>query len=280
MKPLVTAFVTVYNEETWIERAVRSLLDQSLRDIEVLVLDDGSTDRTPQILDAIQDERLRVIHSPRRGRAAALALATTEARGKYLANLDADDEAFPTRLENQARFLEDMTDHGWVGCAEQREDTQRGENVVRIYPETDSAIRRQAAKCIPYCHSAVMFRRDLVQRGINYDPAQPFLIDFEFFIRVAKHCRAANLPEALVKRRVRNESYFQRSFSTQAQNRRLAYLCSRAIREFKLSPLRYVFPASRLVYPWIPNRLKRHVRAHNGLAETTCHGEETPCGSA
>ncbi|MBN2023855.1 MAG: glycosyltransferase family 2 protein [Pirellulales bacterium] len=280
MKPLVTAFITVYNEETWIEPAVRSLLDQSLRDIEVLVLDDGSTDLTRQILDAIADPRLRVIHAPRQGRAASLARATTIARGKYLANLDADDEAFPARLEMQARFLENMPEYGWIGSAEQREDTQRGDNVVRVYPETDKAIRRQAAKCIPYCHSAVMFRRNLVEQGINYDPSQPFLIDFEFFIRVAKHCKVANLPEALVKRRVRNESYFQRSFSTQSQNRRLAYLSSCAIREFGLSPLHYVFPASRLAYPWIPNTLKRQLRARNGLAETDYRREQTPCGSA
>ncbi len=106
MEPIVSVFVTVYNEQTWVEKAVRSVLDQSLRDIEVLIVDDGSTDGTRTILDGIDDPRLRVLHRPREGRATALAFATRTCRGKYLANLDADDEAFPDRLMEQSRFLE------------------------------------------------------------------------------------------------------------------------------------------------------------------------------
>ena len=267
MQPKATAFITVYNEEQWVERAVASLLTQTLREIEVLVVDDGSTDRTPQILDSIRDDRLRVIHRERSGRAAALAFACSEARGKYLANLDADDEAFPERLAKQVRFLEAHPDHALVGCGEERDDSQRNEHIHRLYPESDADIRRQAAKCIPYCHSAVTFRRDLIEQGINYDPAQPFLIDFEFFLRVAMHYKVANLPEVLVMRRARNESYFQSRFSTAEQNRRLAVFCARAVREFGLPLYYYLYPAARLIYPRLPNAVKRIIRRRQGLRE-------------
>jgi glycosyltransferase EpsE len=266
--PLATAMMTVYNGETWLEQAVRSLLGQSLRDVEILVIDDGSTDRTVEILDSFDDDRLRVVHRSRSGRAASLALAATLAGGKYLANLDADDEAFPERLERQVAFLEKHPDYGWVGSGEEREDSQRNEHVMRLYPETDEAIRRQAAKCIPYCHSAVMFRRELVLGGVNYDPAQKYLIDFEFFLRVAKRCKVANLPEVLVKRRLRNESYFQANFTRARQNARLAWLCGKAIRQFGLPLSCYMFPLARLGYPLVPNFLKRRVRANSGLIET------------
>jgi len=266
--PIATAFLTVYNEQRRIRRAVDSLLRQTLRDIEVLVVDDGSTDRTPAILAAIDDRRLRVLRRERMGRAAALALATTEARGQYLANLDADDEAFPRRLERQVAFLEAHPEVGWVGSAVDRDDRQRGEHVVRTYPQSDAAIRRQAARCIPYCHSAVMFRAELMRQGINYDRQQPFLIDFEFFIRVANRYEVANLDEVLVTRRVRSESFFQSRFSTTRQNPRLASLCTRAIREFHLPFPYYVYPVLRLGYPFMPLALKRLVRSRTGLVET------------
>ncbi len=267
MKPKVTAYMTVYNEKQWVGRAVDSLLSQTLRDTEILVIDDGSTDGTDQILGSFDDPRLRVITTTRRGRAAALAFATTEARGEYLANLDADDEAFPNRLKEQARFLDAHRDHGWVGSGEAREDTQRHERQVRTYPETDEAVRHQAAKCIPYSHSAVMIRKEVLQAGANYDPEQKYLIDFEFFLRVALRWKVANLPEPLVMRRLRNESYFQSRFSTSRQNLRLAQLCRRAIGQFRLPRSYYLFPVARIIYPLVPNRLKRMVRRRNGLPE-------------
>jgi glycosyltransferase EpsE len=269
-EPKVSVFITVYNEAELVGRAVRSVLNQTLRDFEVLVVDDGSDDGTAETVAAIRDPRLRLIRRARMGRAAALAYACTQARGRYLANLDADDTAYPLRLERQAAFLDAHPDHAWVGCAEDREDTQRDEVFSRVYPRDDADIRRMAAKCIPYCHSAVMFRRSLLDEGLNYDPAQSFLIDFELFLRVAARHKVANLPDPLVKRYVRNESYFQSRFSTARQNRRLALLCARAIRAFRLPPQYYVYPLARLIYPWLPNVFKRRVRGRQGLIES--HG--------
>lgn len=266
--PLVTCVITVYNEARLIETAVRSLLDQTVRDIEVLVINDGSTDQTSNVLARINDHRLRAVDIPRAGRAAALTKACAFARGHYIANLDADDSSYLHRLERQTTYLDVHPEHAWLGCGEARVDSQRNEVFSRIYPPDDADIRRMAAKCIPYCHSGVMFRRSLLDEGLNYDPAQPFLIDFEFFLRVAARHKVANLPEPLVKRYVRGESYFQSRFSRARQNRRLALLCARAVREFGLPLHYYLYPLARLVYPWLPNSLKRRVRSSQGLAES------------
>lgn len=211
---------------------------------------------------------MRLIQRERSGRADSLAFACRKAKGKYLANLDADDEAYPTRLTKQVAFLEKHQDYAWVGGGEEREDTQRNEHIKRLYPETDQKIRAQCAKCIPYCHSAVMFRQTLIEQGLNYDPKQPFLIDFEFFLRVAKRYKVANLPEIVVKRRARDESYFQRNFSAHKTNRRLARFCAKAVYEFKLPPFHYTYPLLRLAYPLIPTALKRIIRGRHGLAES------------
>lgn len=269
MVPKVTALVSVFNEETLIRRAVASLLGQTLRDIEVLVIDDGSTDGTGAAVARLGDDRLRLIRRGERGgQATALALGGREARGRYVANLDADDEAYPERLERQAAFLDANPDHAWVGCGEEQVDTRRGEHFRRLYPPTDRAIRRQAAKCIPYSHSGVMFRRSLIDEGINYDSSEPIFIDFDLFIRVAARHKVANLPEVLVRRYVRGESFYQRTFSTGRQNRRLALLSAKAVHRFRLPPWYYAYPALRLAYPLLPNGVKSRVRVRQGLEET------------
>ena len=267
MPVTVTAMITTYNEEAHVARAVASLLAQDVHDLEVLVVDDGSTDGTLDVLRKIAEPRLRVATPGRLGRAGALAYAVREARGRYIANLDADDEALPGRLERQAAFLDAHPEVAWLGGAEEMVDERRGERFVRRYPEDDAAIRRQAAKCIPYSHSAVMFRRSLLDEGLSYDPAQPYLIDFELFLRVARHHAVANLAEAVVRRNVRAESYFQSSFSTARQNRRLARLCARAVRQLGLPVWYYAYPAARLGYPLLPDSLKRVVRRRQGLVE-------------
>lgn len=266
--PRVTAIITVYNEENLIKRAVDSLLEQTLSDIEVLIIDDGSSDRTPEILESIGDVRLRVIRGQRMGRAKALKLACEQARGDYIANLDADDIAYPERLEKQVAFLDTHQDHAWVGCGEERRDSQRNEHVARLYPLTDGEIRRQCAKCIPYTHSGITFRRSLIEEGINYDPAQPYLIDFEFFLRVARRYKVANLPEVLACRYVRNESFFQSRFKTSRQNRRLARFGLQSVIWFRLPWYYVAYPLARLIYPHLPNQLKRIVRSLQGLQET------------
>lgn len=267
--PLITVILTVYNEEILIKRAINSILTQSLSDFEVLVIDDGSNDNTPSVLSemARSDSRVRYILGDRIGRARALKLACEEAKGEYIANLDADDVAYPNRLQLQSKFLDSHSDYAWVGCGEERRDTQRHEHINRVYPLTDSAIRKQCAKCIPYTHSGIMFRRSLISEGINYDPEQPYLIDFEFFLRVAKKYKVANLPEILACRYVRDESFFQSSFKVQKQNRRLAYFGLLAILWFRLSPLHAIYPLARLVYPLLPNRVKYKIRSRQGLSE-------------
>lgn len=264
----VSVIMTAYNASKTIDRAIQSLLESNDRLDEIVVVDDGSDDNTLGSLQAYSDDRVRVYAPGRLGRARALQYAVERTEAAYIANLDADDECLPGRLDKQAAFLDDESDVAWVGSAEEMVDERRDERFIRRYPQEDAMIRRQAAKCIPYSHSAVMFRRSLLEEKLNYDPTQPYLIDFEFFLRVAARHKVANLPEPLVRRYVRTESYFQSTFSTARQNRRLARLSARAVRLFGLPASCYVFPLARLVYPWLPGAVKRRVRNLQGLQET------------
>lgn len=262
-----TALITVFNEETWIAQAVQSLLKQTLSDIEILIIDDGSTDTTPEILADFNDPRLRILRVDRIGRAAALTKGVQEAIGTYVAILDADDEAYFDRLKKQIEFLDAHPEVAWLGCGEERRDTQRGETAERLYPTEDTAIRRMAARCIPYSHSGVTFRRSLLEEGLNYDPEVPYLIDFEFFLRVAERHVVANLGEVLVMRRLRHESFFQSRFKRRAQNRKLARLSAGAVRRFGLPVWHLGFPLARLGYDFVPDVIKQHLRRTAGLTE-------------
>ncbi|MFC4991800.1 glycosyltransferase family 2 protein [Rubritalea tangerina] len=265
---VVTGLITVYNGASHIAQSIESLLMQSLRNIEVLVIDDCSSDSTVDVIKSIDDSRVRLIASKERlKRAKALMLGCDEAKGQFIAILDADDYAYPERLEKQVAFLHDNPECVWVGSAEERVDSQRHEHVVRQYPLNDEGMRRMASKCIPYCHSAVMFRKNLIEQGHNYDPSVPYLIDFEFFIRVARLGKVANLPDKLAKRDIRHESYFQGQFKRKDQNRYLAQLGLKAVSEFKLPPWYAFNPLARLVYPRLPVFMQKLARFMGGIKD-------------
>lgn len=106
--PLVSVIIPAYNVEAYVEAAVRSVLDQTLADIEVIVVDDGSKDATGEILDrmAHDDPRLTALHVQNGGAPAARNLAIDRARGRYLVFVDADDECAPTMLERLAQIMD------------------------------------------------------------------------------------------------------------------------------------------------------------------------------
>ena len=114
--PLVSVLVAVANGERYVRQALESVLRQRVTDLELLVVDDASTDATPQILEAVEDERLRVLrHEERRGLAASLNSGLDEARGRYLARMDGDDVALPDWLARSLDLLERSASVGFVG---------------------------------------------------------------------------------------------------------------------------------------------------------------------
>src|SRR5438128_1485891 len=106
--PVVSVVTSVYNGERYLLPSLESVLGQQGVDLELVVVNDGSTDRTGQILDdlASRDNRLRVLHQTNRGLTEALARGCSEARGRYIARHDADDLSLPGRLRRQQRLLD------------------------------------------------------------------------------------------------------------------------------------------------------------------------------
>lgn len=198
--PTVTVLLPAFNAAAWLGPAVESVLAQSFADLELLVMDDGSTDATPRILARYLDERMRVIRDKNRGLVSVLNHGIELARGKYVARMDADDVAHPRRLELQTAFLERHRDVGICGTWFR---TTHGSRRVSVCPPTGhDDISAHLFFRSPFGHPTVMMRRDFLEtRRMRYDAAARHAEDFDFWVRARQWTRFANLPRFLLEYR-------------------------------------------------------------------------------
>jgi glycosyltransferase EpsE len=262
MMTKVSVITAVYNGEAYFDRAPPSVLAQTIDDFEWLIVDDGSSDRTPQLLHqlAARERRVRVLSPGRLGFAGALNYAIEHARGVYIANQDFDDRSYPDRLRLQAAFLDAHPEVGVVGGRYLLIDETRGERYERRPPEEHAQIVRAMASRIPFAHTVVMFRKEAWRQAGGY-PQLDSLVDFRLWIEFGRRgWRFANLPALIGEHVVHEQSYFLSNFKYQARQRNLAQLQLSAIRTFGLPQWMNIFPAGRYFYWALPDGVKRAVR--------------------
>jgi glycosyltransferase involved in cell wall biosynthesis len=260
--PAVSVLMSSYNAGGWLDAAVRSVLDQTFGDLELIVIDDGSTDGSASRLRAIGDPRLRVERQPRAGLTRALIRAAALARAPLLARLDADDLSAPDRLARQVAHLGAHPEIGLLGTAA-REVTADGREcgVVRP-PEADRALRRTLIRRNPFVHSSIVMRRDLVERAGGYDATFPVAQDYDLWLRLSELTRLANLPDVLVTRRLVPERV-----SAHREAERLhaeARARWRAIRRGGYPPWCAVFVVRPVLALAAPGGIRRWLRAARG----------------
>jgi glycosyltransferase involved in cell wall biosynthesis len=194
--------MSVHNGAPWVADAVRSVLAQTAGDLELIVIDDDSTDATPEILGGVRDARLRFERQARLGLTRSLNRALALARAPLVARLDADDVALPERFARQRAFLDAHPDVGLLGTGAREVDAAGREVAVVVPPTDDAAIRRTLIRRNPFVHSSVMLRRELVLRAGGYDETLPVAQDYDLWMRISRVTRLANLAEPLVVRRL------------------------------------------------------------------------------
>lgn len=198
--------MSVYNGEQFLELALDSILAQTFRDFELLALDDGSRDATPQILlaYAARDSRVRPIIRENRGLVASLNQLLEEARAPIIARMDADDICLPARFERQLAFLAANPDYGVVGC--HTDDIDEDGNPWPVTPPQhptshEAFIAAIEADTPLLCHPATMYRREVVLAVGGYHPAFRHCEDLDLWLRLSNRTRICSLPEPLLRYR-------------------------------------------------------------------------------
>lgn len=245
----VSVITTVYNAESSIRATVESILAQDHEDFEYLIVDDGSTDGTLDVLSEIHDDRIRIIQlKDRLGRARALNVAVTESTRPLLTNIDADDAAFPHRISTQAAMMRDDPELGLVGGAYVTLDEAGVAWVVRP-PTAHQEITACFATHFPMCHSAVTYRKEALTEAGAFNPLHRSRIDFDAWIRIlAGRWRVAQTEELVAVHTKYPTSHFAREFSTGRSSVELLNRNLTAVRELALGRRAYGKALARFAY--------------------------------
>ncbi|MFX0022555.1 MAG: glycosyltransferase family 2 protein [Candidatus Hermodarchaeota archaeon] len=207
--PKVTVLMPIYNGETYLNEAIESILNQKYQDFEFLIIDDGSKDRTQQIINSFEDPRIRLIFNEKNiGLSRSLNKGIYLSRGQYIARMDCDDISFPERLLKQVDFMDNHPEVGICGTWVELIGTKTG--IVWKYPTEHDEIRISMVFSSAIAHPSVIMRtKKLKEYNLRYNPDFQIAQDYEFWQRCSKILRLANIPEVLLKYRITSTSHFR-----------------------------------------------------------------------
>ncbi len=194
--------MSVYNGERYLREAMDSILSQTFHDFEFLIINDGSTDGSSEIICSYKDPRIRLINfDTNKGLIAALNKGIGLAQGSYIVRMDTDDVSLPMRIEKQVNFMDRNPDIGaagsWavtIGMAKSR----------KIITETNTAMLRcKLFFANPLLHPTVIIRTCVLQKyNLLYDAAYCHSEDYKMWLDISEHTKLSNVPEVLLKYRI------------------------------------------------------------------------------
>lgn len=208
MQPAISVLIPSYNSGRYLQYSVHSVLQQTFGDFELLVVNDASTDNTADVLGAIQDPRLRVLtNNANLGIVGSLNRALGEARGRYVARMDADDVCHPCRFAQQAAFLDDRPEVSLVGSGIRLFENGRL-RPARQSPETDPGVLRWLLHISnPVVHPSMMFRAEVARRLCYYlSHDMQYAEDFDFLHRMLQQGVVAVMPDTLLVYRLHDQN--------------------------------------------------------------------------
>ncbi|MBI5787570.1 MAG: glycosyltransferase [Candidatus Schekmanbacteria bacterium] len=198
--PKVSVLMSVYNGERFLRDSIESILKQTFQNFEFLIVNDGSTDRSREIILSYLNQRIKLIDNGQNiGLTRALNKGLSLAKGEYIARMDADDLSLPARLEKQAAFLDAHPETGVLGInnwiIDERGDEVRKDNRLIGHEEIMAGLLSENR----FVHSSLMFRKKFLDMQGYYAEHYPYAQDYELILRLSEVCKLANLPEYLHK---------------------------------------------------------------------------------
>ena len=210
LPPAISVVMPVYNGAVYLDAAIKSILAQSFRDFELVIIDDGSTDRSLDILQrhARDDTRITIISRPNTGIVGALNEGIAAARGQWIARMDADDIALPERFAAQSGYLSAHPECVAVGCRVTFIDADGALVKSDSKPCTHEAIvaALQAGDGGALIHPSVMFTKSALTKAGGYREQYKYIEDFDLYLRLIQHGKLANLDQNLLSYRLHIQS--------------------------------------------------------------------------
>ena len=196
LDPVITIIIPTFNREKFIGAAIRSVLEQSFQEFEIIVVNDGSTDGTAEIVRSFSTDKLRYIYQENHGRSSARNHALRLARGRYIAFLDSDDLYLPGKLEMQVSYLDAYPDVGMVYTSAFCMDENGKLNDYRYDAKVSGWIYRDVAFFRPVTITlpTVMVRRDVFDKVGNFDERMERFEDTDMWRRIAKRFLVHAIP--------------------------------------------------------------------------------------
>lgn len=199
--PKISVVLPVYNCERYIKQSVVSILRQTFSDFELIIINDGSTDSTPNVLSKINDERVRIISRENKGLVASLNEGVSMARGNLIARQDADDISEPTRLEEQARVLDNDSTLVAIGTSIRTINMSGKLKNTHHVLTGKNAVKSELLIRSPFAHGSVMFRREAFVLSGGYSNTDWPAEDYGLWLRMALHGSLDNISLPLYKYR-------------------------------------------------------------------------------
>ncbi len=214
--PLVSVVMSVYNAGKYLDEAIQSILKQTYKKFEFIIINDGSTDSSLEIIKNYkkEDNRIVLISRENKGLIFSLNEGIQRANGKYIARMDADDISLVTRFQEQVNFLEKNTDIGVCGSWIEIFGENRKSTIWKL-PYKDNDLKARLLFSVPFAHPSIMMRKEIIDKyGLKYDENYKAAEDYKFWLDMSKYTKFANIPNVLLRYR-----YLETSISRIADNR-------------------------------------------------------------
>jgi glycosyltransferase involved in cell wall biosynthesis len=205
MPPRVSVLIGAYNNASTLLRAVNSILAQTLSDLELIVVDDGSTDATAGLVRGVADDRVRYLALEHMGISRSLNEGLRAARASVVAIQDADDHSEPARLERQLALLDSEPDVAVVGTRMHEVD-EAGRSLAPRTSFTSGDVTQVLMRFNPIPNSCAAMRRETVLGLGGYDPRWRYAMDYDLWLRIAEQHRVATIDEPLATRVMTGEN--------------------------------------------------------------------------
>lgn len=201
----LSVIMPVYNTERYLRKAIESVLNQTFKDFEFIIIDDCSTDSSLKIIEEYvrKDRRIRVLHNCcNLNVARSRNKGVKTARGKYIVQMDSDDVSFPERIKKQFRFMEDNPKVIVSGGAMELIDQNSKRLGIKRFYLKDQDIRKHIFFHCPFSHPATIIRKDLFNKAGAYNSRLNVASDYDLYFRLGRLGRFANLQDVIIQYRI------------------------------------------------------------------------------